>query len=151
MSVHEHPSREAALYHPWQVGSPADGWQVTITAGHATLPDGLTHLSSRAFLECKSLASVTCPSSLISIGDRAFDGCTSLASIQLPDGLTSVGRHAFDGCSSLASIDLPAGLALVGAYAFRSCVLCPHPRCSTSRLARLPARSRMEARWREAI
>jgi len=55
------------------------GWQVVVTGGHAVLPEGMTHLPDRAFLNRTSLVSVAFPRSLASIGNGAFFGCCALA------------------------------------------------------------------------
>ena len=65
------------------------GWRVIVTAGHAAIPEGLTHLPPGAFRNRTSLVSVACPSSLVSIDHGAFFGCSALEYIGPLDSLTS--------------------------------------------------------------
>ncbi len=48
------------------------------------IPDGVTAIGKGAFVECRTLVSVTLPDSLQSIGERAFEGCASLSEIVYP-------------------------------------------------------------------
>ncbi len=48
------------------------------------IPDGVTVIGKGAFVECRTLVSVTLPDSLQSIGERAFEGCASLSEIVYP-------------------------------------------------------------------
>lgn len=74
-----------------------------------------------AFINCKSLTSVTIPKSVKTIGSHAFNNCTSLASITISDGVTSIGDRAFQYCKALTSIAIPGSVTLVDYWAFDSC------------------------------
>lgn len=52
------------------------------------IPESVTIIGERAFLDCASLKSVTIPESVISIGKRAFYGCTSLTNITVDENNT---------------------------------------------------------------
>ena len=56
---------------------------------------GVTNIGDFAFLECKSLTSVTIPNSVTSIGFGAFELCSGLTSITIPNSVTSIGNNAF--------------------------------------------------------
>ena len=79
------------------------------------LPDGLTSIKSYAFLHCSALTSITLPASLTSIGYRAFRNCRSLKTVTClaatPPGL---GTDAFDNCDANLQIRVPS--ASVNAY-----------------------------------
>lgn len=69
-----------------------------------TIPDGVTTIGYRAFLECTSLTSVTIPDSVTTIGGGAFSDCSSLTSVTIPDSVTTIGEDAFYGCKNLGTI-----------------------------------------------
>jgi hypothetical protein len=75
---------------------------VIIPAFYNDLP--VTSISSSAFSNCTSLASITIPDSVTTIGSSAFSNCTSLESITIPESVTTIGDAAFSSCTSLASI-----------------------------------------------
>ncbi|MCR4784717.1 MAG: leucine-rich repeat protein [bacterium] len=87
--------------------------------------DGTTYkivgIAAHAFMDCKSLTSVTLPESLTSIGRQAFCGCSSLTSITIPEGVTSIGQSAFSYCDSLASVILPNSVTSIEGSAFWYC------------------------------
>ncbi|MDR2446779.1 MAG: leucine-rich repeat protein [Treponema sp.] len=102
---------------------------ITAYAGSATsivIPariQGLpvTAIETRAFADCKNLASITLPSSVTTIGTWAFSGCGKLASVVIPSSVTSIGERAFSGCGKLASITLPSSVITIGEMAFANC------------------------------
>lgn len=59
------------------------------------IPDGVTKISNRVFLECKELAGVVIPEGVTSIGDLAFYRCSNLKYVTFPKSLTKIGRGAF--------------------------------------------------------
>lgn len=74
-----------------------------------TLPASLTAVSSMAFYNCASLASVTFApgSSVVTIGSRSFYQCGALTSIAIPDSVQTIEENAFYGCSALSSVTFP--------------------------------------------
>ncbi len=66
-----------------------------------TIPDGVTAIGDRAFLECKNLASVTIPDGVTSVGSGAFCRCEGLTSVTLPESVMSIGDMAFSECPNL--------------------------------------------------
>ena len=78
-----------------------------------THPDTL-HVAGGAFLNCKTLASVTLNEGLVSLGSMAFYGCRTLQTLQLPDSLRYVGDSALSRCNILKELTLPAGILCLG-------------------------------------
>ncbi len=91
------------------------------TATEFVVPDSVTSIGERAFLNCTSLQSIVIPDSVTSIGDYAFYYCTSLQSIVIPDSVTSIGERAFYYCTSLQSIEIPDSVTSIGDDAFYCC------------------------------
>ena len=75
-------------------------------SGEFVIPDGVTEIGEKAFLDCTSLESVTIPDSVTKIGDCAFSYCTSLASVNIPSSVTEIGDYAFEECTSLESVTI---------------------------------------------
>ncbi len=70
------------------------------------LPDTVTCIGARAFMDCDKLESVTCSSGsgLVKIDEYAFAGCSTLTEITLPNDLSYIGRGAFIGCTHLSRL-----------------------------------------------
>ena len=99
----------------------------------------LTSIGDWAFLDCKSLTSVTIPNSVTSIGTCAFSGCKSLTSpvynahcfaymptsysgvYAIPEGIKQIAGGAFHGCSSVTSVTIGNSVTSIGDYAFSTC------------------------------
>ena len=75
-----------------------------IIDGVGIIPQGVTTIEYRAFLDCRSLKNIVIPDSVTTIGDNAFRGCENLTSIVIPDSVTSIEYQAFRNCSSLTGI-----------------------------------------------
>lgn len=61
----------------------------------------VTSIGGKAFMGCRSLASVAIPSSVTSIGNYAFSNCKSLSSLNIPNSVMKIGKDAFEYCDSL--------------------------------------------------
>ena len=85
------------------------------------ISEGMKTISSYAFRNCSSLASITIPDTVMIIEDGVFYGCTSFTSFVIPDGVTSIGNSVFFNCTSLASITIPDGVTSIGDYVFFNC------------------------------
>ena len=73
------------------------------------LPDGLTHIGSKAFF-CIGMSEIVIPDSVTSIGAAAFNGCDKLESIVIPEGVTRLEKQTFQNAFALKSIYLPSTL-----------------------------------------
>ena len=99
------------------------------------LPDTITSIGEKAFMNCTSLKDVTISSGVSVLSDYIFAGCKNLQFFASPDGITSIGKNAFDGCSNLVSVILSKNLKTIGDEAFVSCISLPNifiPRSVTS-------------------
>ena len=86
-----------------------------------TIPNSVTTIGQRAFLECRGLTSVSIPNSVTSFGDYVFSGCSGLTSITIPNSVTSIGVSAFRDCSGLTSVTIPNSVTSIGIGAFSGC------------------------------
>jgi hypothetical protein len=66
-----------------------------------TIPDSVTLIGQRAFLDCTSLTGVDFGNGVNAIASLAFQGCTNLTTVTIPDSVAEIGDGAFSGCSSL--------------------------------------------------
>ena len=70
------------------------------------LPENLTSIGYRAFLNCDALTSISIPNSVTFIEEWAFNSCSSLTSITIPNSVTSIGEDAFWSCSNITEIHI---------------------------------------------
>lgn len=73
------------------------------------IPDKVTAILSKTFMNCKNLESVTLGKKTRVIGFLSFENCSSLKNIVLPETLERIGMRAFAGCTSLESVTVYAG------------------------------------------
>jgi hypothetical protein len=90
------------------------------------IPDSVTTIGIRAFLQCENLKSVEIPSSVTVIGRNAFMWCRSLKSLVIPDSVTIIGAMAFSSCKSLEHIVIPDSVTTIGDLAFLNCKKLEH-------------------------
>lgn len=83
--------------------------------------DGVTNISSNAFLNCSSLENISIADSVTSIGDWALSGCTNLSDITIPKYVTSIGSRAFYNCRQLSNIIIPDGVSVIETATFENC------------------------------
>ena len=81
--------------------------------------EGVTSVSTKAFVSCESLEYAFIPSSMKDID--GFTACSSLKSINLPEGLETIGIQAFCDCDSLKTVIIPSSVTTVGRDAFEEC------------------------------
>lgn len=94
-------------------------------------PAGLvTTIGDGAFMDCKSLTTITLPYFIARIGNSAFENCTALATFTTMDGadsktaaLRTIGDRAFFGNTSLNNVDVNTtkGVNTIGVSAFENC------------------------------
>ena len=87
-----------------------------------SIPDNVNRIGYHAFHDCKNLTSIKLPKNLSSITWYSFWGCSSLESIEIPDGVTFIGTCAFLDCSSLTSIIIPESVNSIDFSAFGGCI-----------------------------
>lgn len=81
------------------------------------ISEGITGISTEAFLYAEALESVELALTVRGIGQRAFYGCKNLKSINF-DNVETIETMAFYGCMNLKEIHLPETLNELGNYAF---------------------------------
>ncbi len=86
-----------------------------------TIPDSVTSIGSKAFLDCNELRSVSMPSNISDIASYTFSNCRNLTEITIPYGTISIRNYAFINCSTLESITIPDSVTGIGYSAFSSC------------------------------
>jgi len=85
------------------------------------IPEGVTRIGDRAFMNCTDLERVVIPSTVTEIGKGAFQGCGSLVEVIIEGPVTQIPDGAFSWCSSLESVRLPATVQRIGSDAFSGC------------------------------
>lgn len=86
-----------------------------------SIPDTVSLIESRAFLNCKNLNTIKLSKKLKTLEDETFRGCSNLSFVEFGSNVNKIGDSCFDGCSSLLAIDFPAGLKEIGKGAFSQC------------------------------
>ncbi len=90
-------------------------------ATKVVIPDTVTGIGEKAFMDCKNLKAVKIPESVTEIYPHAFGGCTGLTSINIPNSVTKIHRQAFEGCTGLTSIIIPDSVTEICNWAFCDC------------------------------
>lgn len=93
-----------------------------------TVEEGVSEVGIAAFVYCISLQEAVLPSTM-NVGESMFGGCDRLQSVTLPEGITSIGNRAFQQCYALSEINadesnpvnLPSTLTFIGGNAFFYC------------------------------
>ncbi|MDE6851247.1 MAG: leucine-rich repeat domain-containing protein, partial [Lachnospiraceae bacterium] len=83
--------------------------------------DGVTAISSAAFVYYSNLEKVTIPDSVQSIGNYVFYECKSLKEIRIPDGVQSIGKECFFGCTALEKVSFGKNMTDLGEAALGGC------------------------------
>lgn len=69
-----------------------------------TLPESLTEIQARAFIDCTSLKTVVLPQNISYIGGSAFRNCTSLETVEFQSSEIDLQGEVFENCGSLKEI-----------------------------------------------
>jgi len=139
------------------IGSWAVGFDSDITS--VSLRSGTKRLAEKAFLNAKSIKTISLPSTLIEISNGAFSGtgvtslvipvnvkkigseafkfCISLETLTLKNGITSIGMSAFSNCNRLELLDVPESVTSMASWTFYDCtslktIKIPNPKCSVN-------------------
>ena len=83
------------------------------------IPEGVTELPARCFMNCQCFDKVTLPTSLKIISDDCFYN-TRVAEVNFPEGLDSIGDGAFYA-SDLKIADLPNSITKIASLTFSMC------------------------------
>ena len=86
-----------------------------------TIPESVTSIGPKAFMDCASLSSITIPSRVTSIGYSAFSGCFALSSLRLLDSPATIQSSAFMYCINLSSVILGDKVEVIESSAFDNC------------------------------
>ena len=86
-----------------------------------TIPDTVKMIGDGAFEACSSLKAICIPKSVSQIGASAFYACTSLKSIVVPNSVTTINSGTFSECTSLETITIPNSVETIGDCAFEEC------------------------------
>lgn len=96
--------------------------------GDVVIPEGVTKIGDKAFLNQTGLTSISLPSTLKTIGYGAFSGCTSLSSITIPDDVeltesdhSNTYNGIFSYCSNLTKVEIGDGVDSIPEYCFYGC------------------------------
>ena len=83
------------------------------------IPEGVTELPARCFMNCQCFDKITLPTSLKIISDDCFYN-TRVAEVNFPEGLDSIGNGAFYA-SDLKMADLPNSITKIASLTFSMC------------------------------
>lgn len=85
------------------------------------IPDGVTAISTGAFVNCKDLTEITIPNSVVEIETSAFGRCTGLTEVVIPNSVTHIGFYAFSDCENLTSIVISDNVEHMGMFTLEGC------------------------------
>ena len=71
----------------------------TLINGLLKINEGVRHIPTKCFENCRDIKKIILPSTLISIGDSAFSWCINIRHLQLPDSVKYIMHNAFSYCS----------------------------------------------------
>jgi len=87
-----------------------------------TMPDSVTDIGERAFMNCASLASVKISNSVTKIRESTFFNCYNLDNIIIPNSVTVIESKAFCNCKKIANIIIPEHVQILESDAFAGCL-----------------------------
>lgn len=86
------------------------------------IPEGVTEIGTKVFLQCTNLKSVIIPKTVKKIGSCAFQDCINLSNVVIPEGVVQIFSFAFENCPNLTEITIPDSVVYLDARAFKECV-----------------------------
>ena len=89
-------------------------------SGSYVMPESVTEISPKAFLNCKNVTSIKVSSGVTAITYAAFAGCSGMTGVDLPSGLKTIEASAFQN-SGLTSVSIPDSVTEVCYFAFSGC------------------------------
>lgn len=78
-----------------------------------TIPQGVTSIGENAFMECKTINSISIPKSVTHIESKAFLNCKNLDSVEIPSSVTSIDLSAFKNTRFLKNLQEQNPLVVV--------------------------------------
>ena len=90
-------------------------------SGEFSVPNSVTQINYKAFLNCTGLTSFTIGDNVTTIGDEAFSMCTGIKSLSIGDNVTQIGNMAFRMCSGIESLTIGKNVTTIGNWAFDEC------------------------------
>ena len=85
------------------------------------ISNSVKYIGESAFWGCSSLEYMDIPESVISIGGSAFENCMNLFRVRIAASITDIESSMFSNCSSLASVTIPNSVTSIGNWAFCDC------------------------------
>lgn len=85
--------------------------------GTLYIPEGITYIGTKAFMNNRYIKRVIMPKSLIVIGQHAFNA-QLIEEVVLNDGIRTLQAHCFQYCTNLRQINFPEQLEFIYEYAF---------------------------------
>jgi len=82
------------------------------------IPDTITEIKAKAFVNCPNLTTVEFGEGLEKIGTGAFQNCIVLTDVTFPQSLKEIGDNAFYLCEKITEITIPKNVENISSYAF---------------------------------
>ena len=86
---------------------------------HVIIEPGITNVGNHAFIDCRTLMSVSLPNSITHIGASSFHNCINISALEIPESVVSIDHGAFSGCIGLEYISFLGDAPQFGDYVFR--------------------------------
>ena len=83
-----------------------------------TIPESVTSIGMKAFMDCDGLESLTIKGAIKSMGFEAFARCEHLKTLSLGEKIQTIGDYAFYDCSDLENVTIPESVTSIGQCAF---------------------------------
>lgn len=85
------------------------------------IPNGITIINERAFLNCSALKSVVIPDTVTKLSQYCFYGCAAIKEVDIPNSVTRIDSNCFTNCTALKTVTIGSGIAQIGAQNFTGC------------------------------